>query len=174
MFDFLSFYREQNPRVISLALSCGLQHADCEDIASIVWIEFDKKLQEGKINHSENISGYLFNIARWRITDSARKIKTRTKDQSLSGEENDMDLLPAREVLDTSWKKELILRAANSIKNDVNEKHHQLFIEQVFRGKTAGQVAKETGLKESNVYLAKHRIGKKVIEKAKELLTQKN
>jgi DNA-directed RNA polymerase specialized sigma24 family protein len=169
MFNLTTFFTENNPSLLSFAQSFGLQKADCEDIVSMIWMEFYQKIQTGKVDLTQNIKGYLYRLARWRVTDGMQKTFAYHKEITQVGEENNMDELAA-EKIDDSWKRELLQRATKRVKGQVSPKYYFFFVEQTFNGKKADDLVREHGITHATAHLAKHRVGLKVAEAAKELL----
>lgn len=170
MFDFTPFFKENFPKVREFARTFGLQNADCEDVSQDVMKSVWEKVQSGRADPLDpGINGYIFQLARWRITDKTRSNFCRNKEISQVGDENNLDELPAPKV-DETWKTELLVKATKSIKSSVSKNYYKYFIAQFFGGKDADEMLKVYGIKKSHAYLAKHRVGHKVIAAAKEII----
>ncbi len=171
MFDFTSFYRQNFQRIKSYAATFSLQSVDCEDITQEIFKELWKKIDDGRADpEDENFLGYVNKLAKWRIIDKYRRHKLATKDFKQIGEENNLDELSITEELDREWKQEVVQKALKQVKPLVSKLYYKYFVEQVFEMKDAEQMFTEYGVKKSHSYLAKCRVGQKVVAAAKELI----
>jgi RNA polymerase sigma-70 factor (ECF subfamily) len=168
--DFNTFYKEKFADLTDFAKKSGFSDSDAEDIAQNVLIDFWRRFDRKTIDLSQNIKAYLYQRARWRIVDAARRRKDRFERFKQIGEFNDLDDLPSQEKENTAWKSQLIKKATKNIRPKVSDKYYAYFIEQCILNKSAQETAEKYKVKECNVHLAKHRVGKLVVEEAKTLL----
>lgn len=171
MFNFDPFYKEHFPKIRDYARIHGLQIADCEDISQDILHGFWRKIQDGRANpNDQGVLKYLYKLAKWRIVDKARKNITHNKNYDQVGPENDLDELIKEESENQSWKREILWRATKQIKPLVTTKYYNCFVAQVFEDKHPKEMLNLYGVKIANAYLARHRVGQKVIAAAKELI----
>lgn len=175
MFNFDPFYKEHFPKIRDYAYTHGLQIVDCEDISQDILYNFWKKIQDGRANpNDQGILKYLYKLAKWRIVDKNRKNTTRTKNFKTVVDGNNMDELIKDEDLrseeNQSWKKQILWLATNQIKPLVTQKYFNCFVAQVFENKHPNEMLNLYGVKVANAYLARHRVGQKVIAAAKEMV----
>ncbi|HQZ29539.1 MAG TPA: sigma-70 family RNA polymerase sigma factor, partial [Verrucomicrobiales bacterium] len=130
---------------------------------------------------------WLMNITRWRIADQFRgKLKNPAAMNQAGGTpggdgdlrrtgtieriegENGADLL--EQVWENEWRTNLTEVALDRVKKLVSPKQFQIFHANVIKEWDTEKVKKELGVSQSQVYLAKHRVGnlvKKEIENLK-------
>lgn len=173
MFNLDSFLEKNLPILKGLARHYNFSVHDAEDLAANVLLDFVKKYRAGRIDTSKNPTGYLNNLARWRITDKAREHIRAAKNFSQIGENNDLDELISAEKQDQSEILDLAFEEVKKIKH--KRKHGfanrdcEIFKAAVFEGLSAEEIAQKMNTTTSTVYLSKHRVGKMVIKIAKEL-----
>lgn len=171
MFNFDVFYKNNFPRIRGYAYTFGLQRSDCEDVSQEVLTDFWHKIEDGRANPSdEGVHGYLNKLARWRITDKARKNYNLQKNYDQIGEENNLDELPSKMEQD-DWRIDFLKKAARNTKSKIKPREYKYFYEMTFEGKTSEDICNTYGIKKAYAYLTKHRVGNKVIETAKQLLS---
>jgi len=180
MFNFDAIYKEHFPKIRDLAFTYGLQLADCEDISQDVLNGFWQKTQDGRANpNDQGVLGYLYKLAKWRIVDKGRKNVARLKDHMGIGPENDLNELTREQLIgepteeerqNKKWQKQILIRATKRIKPLVSKKYFNCFVAQVFEEKHASEMLSLYGVKIDNAYLARHRVGQKVIAAAKEMV----
>jgi RNA polymerase sigma factor (sigma-70 family) len=117
---------------------------DAEDILQDVWYQFSNLTN---INEIENISGWLYFVARNKITDSYRK----KKPLSLEGMsyENDEDDFSIKDVLllddsnnpELAYYKEIFWKELMAALNELPENQKQVFILNEIEDKTLQQIA---------------------------------
>lgn len=170
MFNFSEFYNEHFPKIRDYAQTFGLQRVDSEDVSQGVLVNVWQKIQDGRANPlDEGINGYLYKLARWRITDKSRTKAIYSRDHMAIGKENDIDELPYEEK-PYDYRLEILDKAARHVKNLSKKKEFEYFRAQTFDGKDADEMFKIYGIKKSYAYLVKCRIGQKVVAVAKNLL----
>jgi len=133
----------------------------------------------------------LMNITRWRISDQFRNKQKNPAAMNQAGGtldgdgdhrrtatieriegENGADLL--EQVWENEWKTNLSDVALERVKKLVSPKQYQIFHAYVIKEWDTDKVKKELGVSQSQVYLAKHRVGsllKKEIEGLKKEFT---
>ena len=171
MFNFAVFYNEHFPKIRDYAQTFGLQRADSEDVSQGVLINLWQKIQDGRANPlDQGINGYLYKLARWRITDKSRTKAIYSRDHMAIGKENDLDELPYEEK-PYDHRLEILDKAARHVRTLVSKNEFEYFRAQTFDGKDAEEMLQTYSIKKSHAYLTKHRVGRKVIDVAKKLLT---
>jgi len=121
---------------------------DAEDILQDVWLQFSSLTELDQIG---NISGWLFQVARNRVTDNYRRKKTRTIDDAAGTDEETGAAIRDILLLDTGSNPELalfkdlfwdeLLKALD----ELPENQKQVFIRNEFEEITLQQIADETG-----------------------------
>ena len=118
-----------------------------------------------------SFKSWLMNMTRWRINDQFRKRKKDTAMNIAEWEDEDgktsvIDRLEdpnsgtLERLWDVEWKKNLADAALEKVKAQVSPKQYQIFDCYVIREWEAEKVQEQLGVSMSQVYLAKHRVGK--------------
>ncbi len=174
-FNINSYISKHYRNIVGFAYTFGLQHADCLDVCQDIFAEFNKRFLRGEIGCFERVDSFLWQLVRWRVTDKFRRNTIRTKDISEIGMENNLDELPAEETK-LGWKMDVVFAAFNEVKKDkakrkgFADRDCEIFHMAVFGKKSAPEIAKLFETTIPTVHLAKHRVGKRVILAAKELI----
>jgi RNA polymerase sigma factor (sigma-70 family) len=172
MLNFDEIYKEQFPRLIIYGKNNGLQESDAKDLAQNVMMDFYRKMQNGRV--SEYSSGYIFQLAKWRIIDRHREVSAKDNATKCIGDENDLDSLPEEkeENWSTKEKWDIVLRAIKMVKSKFYKKHFEYFEDRIIHGKSSAEISKKYNVKASAVYLSKHRVMKKVVRAAKQIILE--
>ncbi len=107
---------------------------DAEDILQDVWYQLSRIVDLDEI---ENISGWLYRVARNRITDSYRK-------QRPEDDLNDEHFLLSEDLPDDDLFKELFWEALFGALEELPEKQRVVFIQNELEDKTLQEIADET------------------------------
>lgn len=172
MFNLTSFLSESLQNVKNMAKSSDLSEHDSEDVAALVVADFYKKYQQGRINVENNPQGFLAKLARWRITDKARRNIKKSQIFSQIGEENNLDELS--EKTDDSQTKhrlkiiksalKLVYKNKKERKSQCSDRDCEIFRQTIFESKSAEEIADSLKTTKQVVYLARHRVGAKIKE----------
>ena len=171
MVNFDAFYKKKFGDLAAYGRNCGLSSADSDDIAQNVMIDFWKRLENNEIDESKGNDPFIFQRMRWRIMDANIKNNLETKRFQSVGEENDLDELELKndkEIAAFKWN--AFKRAAKLLKNQINPKAYEFFVERTFGGKTTAEIAEKYNVNANQVYLTKHRVLQKVVSLAKEII----
>ncbi|MEM9920939.1 MAG: sigma-70 family RNA polymerase sigma factor [Bacteroidota bacterium] len=142
-----SVIREYNRRLFRFIRSRVPSNADAEDILQDVWFQFSKVVD---IDSIEQVSGWLFRVARNRVTDSYRK-KTAGSLEDQSFEDGD-DLLEFRDLLmaDSSSPemenlKEIFWETLFEALDELPEAQRNAFVWNELEDQTFQEIADRTG-----------------------------
>ena len=167
------FYRTYATFVFRVACKAGLNEMEANDVVQETFIRVAKNLQAGKFDRNKgSFKSWLMNQCRWRIIDQFR---ARSKDLAASqpmrnddGErrtdiiENFAD--PKGDQLERMWNQEwnsnLTELALRSVKSKVSPLQYQIFHCYVVKEWGVDKVKEELGVTATQVYLAKHRVGR--------------
>ncbi|MCX6215112.1 sigma-70 family RNA polymerase sigma factor [Spirosoma sp.] len=120
---------------------------DAEDILQDVWYQLARVVD---LDGIESVSGWLFQVARNRITDTYRK----RKDDSLSdlmGDEDDDDfrfreiLLADAETPEDQFFKDIFWEELMKALNELPENQRIVFVQNELEDRTLQEIADETG-----------------------------
>ena len=122
-------------------------NADAEDIAQEVWYQFSKMVDVAPI---EQVSGWLFRVARNKVTDSYRKQKPELlEDFAYEDEEGDTlfkDILLADfNTPETETLRELFWEELFEALDELPEKQRDVFVWNELEDQTFQEIADRTG-----------------------------
>lgn len=173
MFNLNSFLSEGLKNVKNFAKTFDLSEHDSEDVAAMVVADFFKKYSSGQVDVESNPQAYLSKLARWRITDRARRnIRNKHLFHQI-GEENNLDELIGEQKPTDSRLKTLQKALSQVIKDkkskreknsEISNRDCEIFRQTMFEHRTAEELAANFKTTKAIVYLARHRVGKKVKE----------
>ena len=183
------FYQTYWRLIYSVSLKSGLSQDEAFDVVQETVLSVAKQWKKGQRYDPEkgSFKTWLMNITRWRIGDQFRKKQRNPAAMNQGGgtPDGDGDLRntatierlqgeDGEEVLERMWENEwkfnLSEVAISRVKKLVSPKQFQIFHAYVIKDWDVARVKKELGVSQSQVYLAKHRVGgmiKKEIERLK-------
>ena len=168
---FLEIYR---PVVFRLALSRGLQAADAEDLAQIVFSSISRSVQSwNPDNNSPPFRAWLYRIAHNEIVKSL----TRPRPDKGAGSSSVQQLLakvPARDhdvtvELVRECRLEAFRWAADEVRGEFTAATWNMFWQSTIDGRPVSLVAEEYDRTTGAVYLARYRVMKRLKEKLDEV-----
>lgn len=166
------FYKTYWKLIYSVAMKAGLRSEESFDVVQETILSIAKQSKKNMYDPDKgSFKSWLMNMTRWRINDQFRK---RKKDTAMSisewGDEGRktsiIDSLPdpkagtLERLWEVEWKKNLADAALARVKSQVSPKQYQIFDCYVIREWDADKVKSQLGVSMSQVYLAKHRVGK--------------
>ena len=166
------FYKTYWKLIYSVGLKAGLRSEEAFDVVQETILSIAKQSKKNMYDPDKgSFKSWLMNMTKWRINDQFRK---RKKDTAMNiGEwDNESDSTSPIEQMedpqgdtlerlwDVEWKKNLADAALSKVKEQVSPKQFQIFDCYVIREWDVGKVQEKLGVSLSQVYLAKHRVGK--------------
>jgi len=166
------FYKTYWKLIYAVGLKAGLRSDEAFDVVQETILSIAKQSKKNMYDPDKgSFKSWLMNMTRWRINDQFRK---RKKDTAMNtgdwSEEGRATALIERvedpqsgtleRLWDVEWKKNLADAALARVKAQVSPKQYQIFDCYVIREWDAGKVQDHLGVSMSQVYLAKHRVGK--------------
>ncbi|MBI3417213.1 MAG: sigma-70 family RNA polymerase sigma factor [Verrucomicrobia bacterium] len=165
-----------------VALQAGLSQADAEDV-----------LQETAISVARHLPGFRYDpkicsfktwmlrLTRWRVIDHFRKrqLQAGSLDPATGDTDADAELdrvtggrAPEVEaVWEQEWREATLAAALERVRANVHPQTFQMFDLHVLRGMSAGETAQLLGVNIARVYLARHRVGKKLRDETRSIET---
>lgn len=163
------------------AVRAGLTEVEAQDVVQETVLSVAKEMKDFQAEPSGgSFKGWLLRITQRRIVDQLRKRKpTEPLDGLGNGSDSDAENnrgLPVADNWEGLWKEEwkanLVDRALEKVKEQVNPKQYKIFYLHVIKEQAAAEVAHALNVSRAQVYLAKHRIAtllkKEVRRKEKE------
>jgi RNA polymerase sigma-70 factor (ECF subfamily) len=170
--DFVSRY---HPMIVRFAIRQGMREADAEDVAQQTLIAFCAAYQQGKYEREQGrLRFWLFGIARNQIRNARKKLRRRERqpvdEMSQTGMLNripDDDATLERQW-EEEWRQSVIRQCLEEVRREFDAKSVEAFELFAWKGRPAQEVADELGITPNAVFIAKHRIMKRI----KDLLPQ--
>jgi RNA polymerase sigma factor (sigma-70 family) len=126
-----------------------LDAADAEDVLQDVFYELIQAYRMMK--PAEQMTAWLYRVARNRIVDLFRRKKTTSLQESVSSEDFDAptieDLLPSPDAgPDAIYARELLFDAVDEALAELPERQREVFIAHEFEGRSFKEMSEETGV----------------------------
>lgn len=166
------FYKTYWKLIYAVGLKAGLRSDEAFDVVQETILSIAKQSKKNMYDPEKgSFKSWLMNMTRWRINDQFRKRKKDTAMNIAEWEDEDgktsvIDRLEdpnsgtLERLWDVEWKKNLADAALEKVKAQVSPKQYQIFDCYVIREWEAEKVQEQLGVSMSQVYLAKHRVGK--------------
>ena len=173
------FYNLYCGVVRRFAVGRGMTEAEAQDVVQDTFASVAKSIQGFQYDPAVgSFRSWLFHTTEWRISDQFRK---RPHDQAAAQYIGDtsrtavVERVPDQggDILQERWDREyrqtLVETALQQVKPEISARQFQIFDLYVIKDWPVTKVARALSVSVSQIYLAKHRIGKLVKKKIKEL-----
>jgi len=169
--------------IYGVAIKEGLSGVEAQEVVQETVIAVAKKIPEFKtVPAFGSFKAWLLHLTRWRIADQFRKRQRqgrvpkhrsdKTSTTSTIGKIPDPAGFELEHIWDDEWEKNLIDTAIEKVKRQSNPRHYQMFYLHVIKKQSVLRVAKSLGVSAAQVYLVKHRIGRRIKREIKQLRTK--
>jgi RNA polymerase sigma factor (sigma-70 family) len=141
--------QRDEPKLRSFIRRRVLDAADAEDVLQDVFYELIQAYRVMK--PAEQMTAWLYRVARNRIIDLFRRRKTTSLQETLSREDLDAptleDLLPSPDAgPDAVYARELLFDAVDEALEELPERQREVFIAHEFEGRSFKEMSEETGV----------------------------
>ncbi len=156
--------------IISFALRMGLGHPDAEDLAQEALMAFADSYRAGKYDPARGrLSDWLFGIAYRQLLGTRKQLRRRERNVSSLGEDASiLAQIPDEEAATKSWNEEwarAVLQASlTRVRREVEPTSIQAFELYALAKQPAADVAAQLGISRNAVFIAKHRVLKRLRE----------
>ena len=166
------FYKTYWKLIYAVGLKAALRSEEAFDVVQETILSIAKQSKKNMYDPDKgSFKAWLMNMTRWRINDQFRKRKKDTamkvgewdedgNKTSIIDQVEDPQSGALERLWDVEWKKNLADAALAKVKAQVSPKQYQIFDCYVIREWDADRVQEQLGVSMSQVYLAKHRVGK--------------
>jgi RNA polymerase sigma-70 factor (ECF subfamily) len=146
----------------------GLREADAEDLVQEVLVKLVRELPAYRRVEGQSFRGWLFRVTANQCRDFRRRRATRTlpPDAGLSGVADDAPAEPE----EAEYRRLLVDRALDVIRRDFNDTTWSAFHGVTVEGRSAADVAAGLGISVNAVWLARHRVVRRLREELEGLL----
>jgi RNA polymerase sigma factor (sigma-70 family) len=155
--------------IVRFACDLGLAADEAEDVAQETLMDFVRAYRNGQYDRERGrLSAWLFGIAHRRVRYAWRKRADQPR-QVAGAErtafwENLPDEEAARESWDASWEQTVLDQCLRQVRAEVESNTIRAFELFALQGRSAADVAGELGMSRNAVFIAKHRVMKRVLE----------
>jgi RNA polymerase sigma factor (sigma-70 family) len=140
--------QRDEPRLRSFIRSRVLDTGDAEDVLQDVFYELIQAYRLFK--PAEQVTGWLFRVARNRITDLFRRRKSVSLSDTVADDDESAtleDLLPSPDAgPDAIYARNLLFDALDEALDELPEDQREVFIAHEFLGRSFKELAEETGI----------------------------
>lgn len=164
------FFDRYGKLIYSFALKAGLSDSESQDVVQETMIVLAKQMPGFRYNAAiGSFRRWLFNQARWRISDQFRKRQRADLLQALpddatgtSGLERIPDTAqPQLEAAwDSEWRENQLARALEGVKAKVSERQFQMFYLCTVQGWSMAEIVRTLKVNRAQVYMAKMRVSR--------------
>lgn len=182
--DWRRFFETYWRLIHATALKAGLTAAEAEDVVQEVMIAAAGKLPEFTYRPGkDSLKGWLLAVTRWKIADQYRRRgrgagsaePPPTNGPAPRGPEADgtartatTDGVPdpnppeLERHWEQEWQQNLLRAALDRVRQQVNPAHYEIYHLAVVQGLSARETARVLKVGVAQVYLARHRVGRRV------------
>lgn len=158
--------------LLAYARKWGLSDAEAEDVTQEVLAAFAEGYKAGKYDRAKGrLNKWLFGIAYTQIANRRRRLGREAQHQHQAGESFWEDVpgeQEAEKVWDADWESGVLEECLRQVKTEVAERTFEAFVLTVRQGRPADDVARELNMSREAVYVAKHRVLKRLAERMQE------
>jgi RNA polymerase sigma factor (sigma-70 family) len=135
--------------------------ADIDDAEDILQDVFSELVEATRLMKPiANLSGWLFRVARNRITDRFRRKRAdQSTDEPIAGEENLLfeDLLPSPDAgPEAAYARQVLLQELDAALDELPDEQRDVFIAHEVEGRSFKELAEDTGLSINTLLARKH------------------
>ena len=159
------FFDRYSGMIYRNGIAKGLSHAEAEELVQEIMSQLVHKITNFNYDREKgSFRGWLNKITQWRIIDQMRRRILPQNAISVDIESSIVNLTapvdnPAVNI-DREWMETVIRDAAESVKGKISNSHYQIFDQYFLQELDADEVSKNLGVKKSQVYLVKLRVGR--------------
>lgn len=155
------FVERYRPVLVGFARNWGLSEADAEDVAQLTFADFSRDLSAGKYERGKGrLKSWMLGIARHRVLDAQREAVKRRQWRGESAMIDEMDGNRITIVWEDAQKQAIFREAMERLRTEegMSTETIRAFELTVLRGVPTSEVARQCGMSENSVYVAKHRV----------------
>ncbi len=160
--------------LISFARKCGLSVDEADDVVQEILLAFADAYRQDRYDRAKGrLSHWLFGIAYRQIAYARRKrAQENARRDDWGGDSSFQAEIPdkrgAEQTWDAEWERSLIDTCLRQARAEVAEGTYRAFELVVRHGRTPDEAGAELGMSRNAVYVAKHRVLKRLEELARE------
>ena len=155
--------------ILNVAERKGFSEAECEDIAQETLLAFADAYRKGRYDREKGkLRHWLFAMARRKIHDALRRKYRTEAHREPMDKTGQLEQVAGEDDLerewDEAWRQSVLHECLARVKKEVTDNTWRAFEKVALQGEDPKKVAEELGLSRSAVFVAKHRVVKKLKE----------
>jgi len=155
--------------IMRFACDLGLPADEAEDVAQETLMDFVRAYRSGQYDREKGrLSAWLFGIAHRRVRHAWRQRAGQPRQVAAAQRTAFWDNLPdeeaTRQSWDASWEQAVLDQCLQQVRAEVESNTIRAFELFALHGRPAADVAGELGMSRNAVFIAKHRVMKRVLE----------
>jgi RNA polymerase sigma-70 factor (ECF subfamily) len=156
--------------IVGYACRRGLSHDEAQDAAQETLMLFSRAYVEGRYEREKGrLRKWMLAIAHNQISNAFRKRKKHEVQVVDNPEETAFfarvgDERVSEDVWEQEWRQGVLQACLDEVRQQVDARTMQAFVETSVDGAPAGEVAEKLGISRNAVYLARHHVLKRVRE----------
>jgi RNA polymerase sigma-70 factor (ECF subfamily) len=172
-----AFFEQFNEYLKTLAHSYKLPSQDVDDVVQEVFISMANYFRENKFDSSKgNIYSWVTTFAKWRMVDIIRRNQRQHKHVT-TGDDLLMEMQPDENQdldakLENNYQQKLFVQALKNLGKAHKSKDYMIFCDMHFNQLNNDQLMKKYKVNCGTVYIAKHRMIKKIKEEVSRILCE--
>lgn len=165
--DWNNFYTHYYGYLRSLTHSYNLSDQDAEDTVQDIFVAMANQFKNNKFDSSKGcLHAWVQKFAKWRMIDIIRRNRTQTK-YFISGDDELMENQPSdnftvEDKSDYKHKQKLIKIALKNLKTARSGKEYDIFCDIFLKEMSKEEIIKKYKVTVGAVYVAKHKMTKKL------------
>lgn len=164
--EYVNRYR---PMIVAYCRRVGLPAADAEDIAQDALMTFAVSFREGKYDRGRGrLRAWLFGIVHNVLQRWFRARGRRAEVQPIAEETDELARIPdadrLAELWEEEWQQAVVRTCLDAVRAEVGQQTFRAFELFALEGRPAAAVAAELGTTDNAVFLAKHRVLRRMRE----------
>jgi RNA polymerase sigma factor (sigma-70 family) len=172
------FFETYNRLIYAVAVRAGLSESEAKEALQETFVSVAKEIKGFQLNPEGSFRAWLMVITRRRIADQFRrrpKLIKRAADRTPSDRTSTLERIPdpagsgLEAVWEEEWKQNLFNLAVQNAKEKSGSKDYFLFQQQVIKGRSPQQAAKELGVSLAYAYVAKYRVSRLIKKEIRSL-----
>ncbi|NOX58937.1 MAG: sigma-70 family RNA polymerase sigma factor, partial [Planctomycetes bacterium] len=165
------FVERYRPTIVAAARRFGLNEADAQDAAQQAVVAFCTAYQEGKYDREKGrLRHWLFGIARNQMRNLYKK-SARRKEMQIANDSGETDFFARlndgnefEQIWEEEWRDSVLRQCLEEVSKEFDAKSIEAFKLFAWKGQPAQDVADGLGMTSNAVFIAKHRIMKRIRE----------
>lgn len=165
--EWTGFFKQYQPFLKNLAISYNLPSQDVDDVVQEVFITMAKHFRDKKFDAKKGaFHSWVTQFAKWRMIDIIRRNQTRAKlitsgDDLLMESQEDQKANLSRKF-ESEYQNTIVSQALENLYCGKDTQEYKIFYDIFFHGMSKEDLMNKYSTNSNAIYLAKHRVLKKL------------